>query len=51
MKKEEVRVDKNSPELMLRRWNDDRFAEEDPISPDNVRETKKAGGIEDEVEG
>jgi hypothetical protein len=33
MKEEEQRREKNSPELVRRRWNDGELAEEDPISP------------------
>jgi hypothetical protein len=38
MKEEEVRREKNLPELVRRQWGDDELADEDPISPDSVRE-------------
>jgi hypothetical protein len=34
-----------------RHWNDGEVVEEDPISPDNVLERKKTGGIEGEADG
>jgi hypothetical protein len=46
MKKEEVRAERNSPELVRRQWSDGEFADEDPISPDTDRERKRTGGIE-----
>jgi hypothetical protein len=45
MKEEEPRRGKNSPELVRRRWNDGELANEDPISPSNVRERKRTGGV------
>jgi hypothetical protein len=43
--------EKNLLELVRRRWNDGEFAEEDPISPDNVQERKKTSGVEGEADG
>jgi hypothetical protein len=37
MKEEEVRREKNSPELVRQRWSDGELADGDPISPSNVR--------------
>jgi hypothetical protein len=51
MKKEEVRAEKNSPELVRRRWSDGECADEDPMSPDSVRERKRTGGAEGEEAG
>jgi hypothetical protein len=48
MKKEEVRAERNSPELVRRRWSDGEFADEDPISPGTAQERKRTGGIEGE---
>jgi hypothetical protein len=48
MKKEEVRREKNLSELVRRQWNDSKCVDEDPISPDSVRERKRTGGIEGE---
>jgi hypothetical protein len=35
-------------ELVRRRWNDGELADEDPISPNSVRERKRTGGVEGE---
>jgi hypothetical protein len=51
MKKEEVRTERNSPELVRRRWSDGEFADEDTISPGTDRERKRTGGVEDEADG
>jgi hypothetical protein len=51
MKKEEVRVEKDSPELVRQRWSGGECSDEDPISPGSVREREVTGGIEDEADG
>jgi hypothetical protein len=45
MKEEEQRRKKNSPKLVRRRWSDGELADEDPISPSNVRERSRTGGV------
>jgi hypothetical protein len=48
MKEEEQRRKKNSPKLVRRRWNGGERADGDPISPNNVRERSRTGGVEGE---
>jgi hypothetical protein len=48
MKEEEQIREKNSPELVRRRWNGSERADEDPISPSSVRERSRTGGVEGE---
>jgi hypothetical protein len=48
MKEEEARRKKNSPELGRRRWSNGELADGDPISPSNVRERSRVGGVKDE---
>jgi hypothetical protein len=51
MKEEEQRQEKNSPELVRRRWSGGERADEDPISPSGVREMSRTGGDEGEEAG
>jgi hypothetical protein len=51
MKKEEVRTERNSPELVRRRWSNGEFTDEDPISPSTDQERKRTGGVEGEKAG
>jgi hypothetical protein len=51
MEEEEVRAERNSPELVWRRWSDGEFVDEDPISPGTGRERKRTGGVEGEKAG
>jgi hypothetical protein len=48
MNEEELRRGKSSSELARRRWSDGELAEKGPISPSNVLERKRTGGVEDE---
>jgi hypothetical protein len=48
MNEQERRRGKSSPELARRRWSDGDLAEKGPISPSNVLERKRTGGVEDE---
>jgi hypothetical protein len=48
VKEEEQRRGKNSPELVRRRWNGGKLADEDPISLGSVRERSRTGGVEGE---
>jgi hypothetical protein len=48
MKEEEQRKEKDTPELVRRRWSDGELANGDSISPSNVRERSRTGGIKGE---
>jgi hypothetical protein len=51
MKKEEVRVEKDSTELARRWWSSGECADEDPISPGSVWEREVTSGVKDEADG
>jgi hypothetical protein len=48
MEEEEQRRGKNSLELVRQQWNDGALVDEDPISPNSVRERNRTSGVEGE---